>query len=181
MSLYDEILAAQADLKKLRKSRIFMSKEEATRYAEKHGMVVKELPAPQEPDAPDAPDAPGTPEEPGEDPSTPTATMTKTAAWAAVPRDQESLQEQESHNQKVTQHAKDAGVIHLMRQIKNKREDLNHARADLGNASNGETDIFVATASLASAKQDLTQAEESLIQRWNAAIARANKQNRPKP
>ena len=166
MSLYDEILAAQSDLDKLRKSRIFPTREEATRYADKHGMTVKELALPPEEEGPASAR------------SAAPATITATAAWAAVPSDHEALQKNEPHSKDMAQQAKDAGVIHLLRLIKHKREDLNHARLDLTTASSGETDIFTATAKLAEAKSELTKAEEDLAQRWNAAIARANQRRR---
>ena len=162
MSLYDEIRAAQQDLEKLRKTRIFNTHQEAANYANRHGLVLVELDAPATP-----PDYPPT--------KAPALTATKptTTAWAAAPRDHSELKRKSDQNQKIAAQARAAGIINLMRQIQIYRDNLNDSRAKLGSASSKADPLILmtATTSLVQAKQQLQNAEESLIRIWNQSIA----------
>ena len=168
MSLYDEILAAQQDLDKLRKTKIFNTQEEAARYADKNGLLVEELQQPAQP-----PDFPPT--------VTATATKARTAAWTAAPRNHQALRQNSDKNQKISDQARAAGVIHLMKLIKFLRNNLNEARAGLARASvsMNEASVMLATTKLAQTKQELQQAEEQLIRLWNAIIAHNRKTPKP--
>ena len=161
MSLYDEIISAQLDLEKLRSTRIFKTEDEAVRYAERHGMTVVELPAPQEA---------GT----RHNTATATATIETPAAWQAVPRGHEDLRQREPRSTKMADHARAAKVNPLMRTVKHRRDKLNDARASLAKASASadQEDVMTATATLIDARQNLQKAEDNLVQQWNAAMNR---------
>ena len=91
----------------------------------------------------------------------------------AVPTNHDKLKQQESRVKTVTEAARRAGVLLLMKNIRNLRDRLNGARANLASAPSPIT-ILTATASLAEAKRDLQQAEDDLVGRWNASIANRN-------